>query len=33
MTVEIVLALVIGGLFAGGVYMLLRRNLVKLLVG
>ena len=30
---EIVLALVIGGLFAGGVYMLLRRNLVKLLVG
>ena len=33
MSVEIVLALVIGGLFAGGVYMLLRRNLVKLLVG
>ena len=30
---EILLALVIGGLFAGGVYMLLRRNPVKLVVG
>lgn len=30
---EIILALVIGGLFAGGVYMLLRRNLIKLIIG
>ncbi len=30
---EILLALVIGGLFAGGVYMLLRRSIVKLVVG
>jgi multicomponent Na+:H+ antiporter subunit C len=33
MTMEILLALVIGGLFAAGVYMLLRRSLVKLVVG
>jgi multicomponent Na+:H+ antiporter subunit C len=30
---EIVLAFVIGGLFAASVYMLLRRSLVKLLIG
>ncbi len=30
---EIVLAIVIGGLYAAGVYMLLRRSLVKLLIG
>ena len=30
---EIVLAFVIGGLFAAGIYMLLRRSLVKLLIG
>ena len=30
---EILLALIIGGLFAAGVYMLLRRSLVKLVVG
>jgi len=30
---EILLALVTGGLFAGGVYMLLRRSIVKLVVG
>ena len=30
---EILLALIIAGLFAGGVYMLLRRSLVKLVVG
>lgn len=30
---EILLALIIGGLFAGGVYMLLRRSMVKLVVG
>lgn len=30
---EIILAFVIGGLFAASVYMLLRRSLVKLLVG
>jgi multicomponent Na+:H+ antiporter subunit C len=30
---EILLALIIGGLFAGGVYMLLRRSIVKLVVG
>jgi multicomponent Na+:H+ antiporter subunit C len=30
---EILLALVVGGLFAGGVYMLLRRSIVKLVVG
>ena len=30
---EVLLALVIGGLFAGGVYMLLRRSIVKLVVG
>jgi multicomponent Na+:H+ antiporter subunit C len=31
--VEIVLALVIGGLYAGAIYMLLRRSIVKLLIG
>jgi multicomponent Na+:H+ antiporter subunit C len=30
---EILLALIIGGLFAGGIYMLLRRSIVKLVVG
>jgi multicomponent Na+:H+ antiporter subunit C len=30
---EIVLALVIGGLYAAGIYMMLRRSLVKLLIG
>jgi multicomponent Na+:H+ antiporter subunit C len=30
---EIILAFVIGGLFAASVYMLLRRSLVKLLIG
>lgn len=30
---EIILAFVIGGLFAAGIYMLLRRSLVKLLIG
>ncbi len=30
---EIVLAFVIGGLFAAGLYMMLRRSLVKLLIG
>ena len=30
---EILLALIIGGLFAGGVYMMLRRSIVKLVVG
>jgi len=30
---ELLLALIIGGLFAGGVYMLLRRSIVKLVVG
>jgi multicomponent Na+:H+ antiporter subunit C len=30
---EIILAFVIGGLFAAGVYMLLRRSLLKLLIG
>jgi len=30
---EIVLALVVGGLYAAGTYMLLRRSLVKLLIG
>ena len=30
---EILMALIIGGLFAGGVYMLLRRSIVKLVVG
>lgn len=30
---EIVLAFVIGGLFAAGIYMLLRRSLLKLLIG
>lgn len=30
---EIILAFVIGGLYAAGVYMLLRRSLVKLLIG
>jgi multicomponent Na+:H+ antiporter subunit C len=30
---EVVLAVVIGGLYAAGIYMLLRRSLVKLLIG
>jgi multicomponent Na+:H+ antiporter subunit C len=30
---ELLLALIIGGLFAGGIYMLLRRSIVKLVVG
>jgi len=30
---ELLLAILIGGLFAGGVYMLLRRSMVKLVVG
>lgn len=30
---ETVLAFVIGGLFAAGIYMMLRRSLVKLLIG
>lgn len=30
---QIVLAFVIGGLYAAGIYMLLRRSLVKLLIG
>ncbi len=30
---EIILAFVIGGLFAAGLYMMLRRSLVKLLIG
>jgi multicomponent Na+:H+ antiporter subunit C len=30
---EIALALVIGGLYAGAIYMLLRRSIVKLLIG
>jgi multicomponent Na+:H+ antiporter subunit C len=30
---ELVLALVIGGLYGAGIYMLLRRTLVKLLIG
>jgi len=30
---EIILALVIGGLYAAGIYMMLRRSLVKLLIG
>lgn len=30
---EIILAVVIGGLFAGGVYLILRRSLIKLIIG
>lgn len=30
---EIVLAVVVGGLYAAGIYMMLRRSLVKLLIG
>lgn len=30
---EVILAFVIGGLFAAGIYMLLRRSLLKLLIG
>ena len=30
---EIILAFVIGGLFASGIYLLLRRSLLKLLIG
>lgn len=30
---EIILAFVIGGLFAAGLYMMLRRSMVKLLIG
>jgi multicomponent Na+:H+ antiporter subunit C len=30
---RIVLAIVIGALYAGGIYMMLRRNIVKLIIG
>jgi len=30
---EIVLALVVGGLYSAGVYLILRRNLAKLIIG
>lgn len=30
---EIVLAITVGGLYAAGIYMMLRRNVVKLLIG
>jgi len=30
---EIILAVVIGGLYAAGIYMMLRRSMVKLLIG
>jgi len=30
---EVVLAFVVGGLYAAGIYMLLRRSLIKLLIG
>ncbi|MBN2548886.1 MAG: Na+/H+ antiporter subunit C [Anaerolineales bacterium] len=30
---KVILAIVIGALFAGGLYMMLRRNLVKILIG
>lgn len=30
---EIVLAFVIGGLYAGGIYMIMRRSIVKLIIG
>jgi len=30
---EVILAFVIGGLYAAGIYMMLRRSLVKLLIG
>jgi multicomponent Na+:H+ antiporter subunit C len=30
---EIILAFIIGGLYAAGIYMMLRRSLVKLLIG
>ena len=30
---ELILALVVGGLYAGGIYMLLRRSIVKLIIG
>ncbi len=30
---EVLLALVIGGLYAAGLYMMMRRNLVKLIIG
>lgn len=30
---ELILALVVGGLFAGGVYMMLRRTIIKLIIG
>ena len=30
---EVIMAFVIGGLFAAGIYMLLRRSLLKLLIG
>ncbi len=30
---ELILALVVGGLYAGGIYMMLRRSIVKLIIG
>jgi multicomponent Na+:H+ antiporter subunit C len=33
MTVEVVLAVVIGALYAAGLYMMLRRSLVKVVIG
>ncbi len=30
---ELVLAIVIGGLYAGGLYMMMRRSIVKLIIG
>jgi multicomponent Na+:H+ antiporter subunit C len=30
---EVVLAIVVGGLFAAGLYMMMRRNIVKLIIG
>ena len=30
---DIVLAITVGGLYAAGIYMMLRRNVVKLLIG
>ena len=30
---EVLLAVVVGGLYAGGIYMILRRSIVKLIIG
>lgn len=30
---ELILAIVVGGLYAGGVYMLMRRSILKLIIG